>query len=213
MFSVRPPLILRIFDRKYISCSIPTDEKVIYLTFDDGPIPDVTPEVVRILEERNCKATFFCVGDNVKKYPEVFTLITGAGHAVGNHTFHHLNGWRTPPAQYVEDVDRCAEYVSTSLFRPPYGRFTPSQYFLLHKKYRFILWSVLSGDYHPGVSQEQCLSNVLNNTTQGSIVVFHDSLKASENLFYSLPRFLDSFLNKGYRFEALKGFTLPSPSQ
>jgi peptidoglycan/xylan/chitin deacetylase (PgdA/CDA1 family) len=203
MFSVRPPLILRIFDRNYLSCSIPTSEKVIYLTFDDGPIPEFTLDVINILKERNIFATFFCVGDNVKKHPEVFAQVTGAGHAIGNHTFHHLNGWKTPPAEYVEDVNRCNEYFETGLFRPPYGRFTPSQYSLLHKKYRFILWSVLSGDYHPGISKEQCLHNVLNHTSPGSIVLFHDSLKAKNNLVFALPRFLDHFLEKGYKFERL----------
>ena len=110
MFSIRPPFILRVFDRKYLSCSIPTSEKVIYLTFDDGPIPVITPGVLSILEERNIQATFFCVGDNVKKHQDIFAQVSGAGHAIGNHTFHHLNGWKTPPAEYVEDVMRCNEY-------------------------------------------------------------------------------------------------------
>lgn len=201
MFSVRPPFILRVFDRKYLSCSIPTSEKVIYLTFDDGPIPEITPGVLSILEERNIKATFFCVGENVKKHPDIFAQVSGAGHGIGNHTFHHLNGWKTPPAEYVEDVMRCDEYFKTGLFRPPYGKFTPSQYFLLRKHFRIILWSVLSGDYNPGISKEQCLLNVVTHTKPGSIVVFHDSLKAKENLLYALPRFLDHFLNEGYRFE------------
>jgi peptidoglycan/xylan/chitin deacetylase (PgdA/CDA1 family) len=204
MFSVRPPLILRIFDKNYLSCSVPTSEKVIYLTFDDGPIPEVTSDVINILQERNIFATFFCLGDNVKKHPDVFAKVCEAGHAIGNHTFHHLNGWKTPPAEYIEDVNRCNEYFKTVLFRPPYGRFTRSQYFLLHKQYRFILWSVLSGDYHQGISNEQCLDNVLNHTSPGSIVLFHDSLKAKNNLFFTLPRFLDHFLEKGYRFEPLQ---------
>jgi peptidoglycan/xylan/chitin deacetylase (PgdA/CDA1 family) len=203
MFFVRPPLILRIFDRKYISCSIPAFEKVIYLTFDDGPVPEVTPDVLNILKERNILATFFCVGENVKKHPEVFAQLSGTGHAIGNHTFHHLNGWKTPPAEYFEDVNRCNEYFKTNLFRPPYGKFTPSQYFLLHKQYRFILWSVLSGDYHIGISKDKCLHNVVNHTNAGSIVLFHDSLKAKNKLFFALPRFLDHFLEKGYRFELL----------
>jgi len=203
MFAVRPPLILRIFDKKFISCSIPTAEKIIYLTFDDGPIPEITPLVLNILKERNIKATFFCVGDNVRKHPDVFASIKEAGHAVGNHTFHHLNGWKTPPAQYVEDVNHCSEFVASGLFRPPYGRITPTQYYLLHNKFKIILWSVLSGDYHQGISKEQCLKNVLGYTEQGSIVVFHDSLTANENLMYALPRFIDHFRQEGYRFEKL----------
>jgi peptidoglycan/xylan/chitin deacetylase (PgdA/CDA1 family) len=203
MFSVRLPFFFRVFDRRYLYCSIPASEKVIYLTFDDGPIPVVTPGVLSILKERNIMATFFCTGENVKKHPDIFAEISGAGHAIGNHTFHHLNGWKTPPAEYVEDVLLCNDYFKTDLFRPPYGKFTPIQYFILRKQYRIILWSVLSGDYHQGISKEQCLSNVMNYIRPGSIVVFHDSLKAKENLFYALPRFLDHFLEEGYRFKKL----------
>ena len=204
MFSVRPPYILRVFDRTYLTCSVPVSGKVIYLTFDDGPVPEVTPAVLSILRERNVPSTFFCVGENVKKNPGLFAEVTGEGHAAGNHTFHHLNGWKTPPAEYIEDVNRCDAYFTSQLFRPPYGKFTPSQYFLLRKKYRFILWSVLSGDYHHGISKEQCLSNVVNHTKPGSIVLFHDSIKAKENLLYALPRFLDHFLDKGYKFQLLQ---------
>ena len=203
MTSVRPPLVLRIFNGNYLTCTLPTAEKVIYLTFDDGPVEDVTSGVINILLERNIQATFFCVGDNVKKNPGLFARVSAAGHAIGNHTFHHLNGWKTPPAKYVEDVDRCNEFFKTSLFRPPYGKFTPSQFLLLRKRFRFILWSVLSCDYNQGISADQCLSNVMNNTRPGSIVLFHDSLKAKGNLFFALPRFLDHFLEKGYRFKRL----------
>jgi peptidoglycan/xylan/chitin deacetylase (PgdA/CDA1 family) len=203
MFAVRPPFILRVFDGRFLTCSIPTPERVIYLTFDDGPVPEITPGVLGILKERDIVATFFCVGENVKKHPDVFAQITGAGHAIGNHTFHHLNGWKTPPAEYFADVMRCEEYFKTSLFRPPYGRISPSQYFLLKKKYRIILWSVLSGDYNQRITKEQCLQNVVTCTKPGSIIVFHDSLKAKENLFFTLPRFLDHFLKEGYRFEKL----------
>lgn len=201
MFSVRPPFILRIFDRKFLTCTVPATERVIYLTFDDGPVPEVTPDVLSILSEKKVAATFFCVGENVKKHPGLFAELKAAGHAAGNHTFHHLNGWKTPPAEYAEDADRCNEYFTTNLFRPPYGKFTPGQYFLLRKKYRIILWSVLSGDYHTGITPEQCLSNVINYTQPGSIVLFHDSIKAKEKLLFALPRFLDHFLDKGYRFE------------
>jgi len=201
--SYKPPFFFRFFDQKYLMCSIPSTERIIYLTFDDGPIPEVTPIVLDILKERNIKATFFCVGDNVKKYPEVFAQVLNAGHVVGNHTFHHLNGWKTPPAEYYEDMMRCDEFFRTNLFRPPYGRFSLSQYFLLRKKYRIILWSVLSGDYRSSNSKEKCLSTVLNHTESGSIVVFHDSLKAKDNMLFTLPRFLDHFLAEGYRFETI----------
>ena len=203
MAAVGTPFILRILDGKYVTCSVRTSDKVIYMTFDDGPIPDVTPGVLEILKTRNIPATFFCVGENVKKYPEIFRQVTEAGHAIGNHTFHHLNGWTTPPAEYVEDVNRCDEFFTTDLLRPPFGRFTPSQYYLLHKKYRFILWSVLSGDYDRLILKEKCLQRVLINTKPGSIVLFHDSLKASENMFFALPKFIDHFLGDGYRFEKI----------
>ena len=203
MFAIRPPILLRVFNGKYLACSIPASERVIYLTFDDGPVPEVTSVVIGMLKERNILATFFCVGDNVKEHPDLFAQVTGAGHAIGNHTFHHLNGWKTPPAEYVEDVMRCNDYFMTGLFRPPFGRITPSQYFLLRKQYRIIFWSVLSGDYHHGISKEQCLLNVVTHTKPGSIVLFHDSLKAKENLLYALPRFLDHFLNEGYTFGLL----------
>jgi len=203
MFSVRVPLIFRIFDGSFLTCSVATKEKVIYLTFDDGPIPEVTPIVLNILKEKNIHATFFCVGDNIKKHPDVFARLIEEGHAIGNHTFHHFNGWKTPPAEYLDDVSHCNDLIHTNLFRPPYGKFTPSQYFLLRKKYKIILWSVLSGDYHAGISKDQCLSNVIQYSGPGSIVVFHDSLKAKENLVYTLPRFIDQFLEKGFRFESL----------
>jgi len=201
--NIKPPFIFRFFDQKYLTCFIPSDEKIIYLTFDDGPIPEVTPLVIDILEERNIKATFFCVGDNVKKYPEIFTQVMKAGHIIGSHTFHHLNGWKTPPAEYYEDVMRCEELFRTNLFRPPYGKLSPSQYFLLRKKYKIILWSVLSGDYRSANTKKKCLSTVLTHTGSGSIVVFHDSLKAKDNMLFALPRFIDYFLSKGYRFASL----------
>ena len=143
------------------------------------------------------------VGDNVRKHPNVFGRVRQDGHAIGNHTFHHLNGWHTSPGAYIDDVHRCKEFFDTKLFRPPFGRFTPSQYFLLRKHYRFILWSVLSCDFHRHTSPEQCLKNAIDNTRNGSVVVFHDSLKAIENVRYALPRFLEHFTIMGYRFESI----------
>jgi len=203
MFSVHPPFFFRFFNPRYLSCSIPGSEKVIYLTFDDGPVPEITPVLLKILEDRQVLATFFCLGENVMKNPDLFQQVVSAGHSVGNHSYNHLNGWKTPPGEYAEDVLRCNDYIKTNLFRPPYGKFTPSQYFLLRKHYRFIMWSVLSGDYNRKITPEKCLSNVLNFTKPGSIVVFHDSIKASEKLVYALPRFLDHFLEKGCQFEGL----------
>ena len=200
---IRPPFLYRWLSPKYLLCELPSTEKVIYLTFDDGPIPEVTPGVLKTLEQYGAKATFFCVGDNVKKHPDIFRMVVEKGHVVGNHTFHHLNGWQTSPGSYVEDVFRCDDFFKTRLFRPPHGRFTPSQYFLLRNRYRFVLWSVLTCDFHRNTSPEQCLQNAVSNTTPGAIVVFHDSLKAAERMTYALPRYLDHFAEKGYSFFGL----------
>ncbi len=201
--SVRPPFFFRWFSPEHLICDLPAAGKVIYLTFDDGPVPEATPEVVEILQKYQARATFFMVGDNVRKYPDVFNLVRNNGHGVGNHTFHHLNGWRTSPGAYFHDVQRCSEYFSTSLFRPPYGRFTPSQYFLLRKEFRFILWSVLTYDFDRRTTPEQCLNNAIEHTREGSVVVFHDSVKSMNNVKYALPQFIEHFTRLGYRFEPL----------
>lgn len=200
---IRPPLPVRLFSGKNLVCSMPPGEGDIYLTFDDGPVPEVTPEILKILEEYKVKATFFMVGDNVRKHSSVFEKVRDAGHALGNHTFHHLNGWRTPPAAYVEDVNRCDELLHTPLFRPPYGRLTPSQYFLLKKRYRIILWSLLTTDYSKQTTPEQCLDIAMRYTRPGYIVVFHDSIKARENVLYALPRYLDFLLQNNYSLKTL----------
>ncbi len=203
MSAVRPPFFFRWFNSEYLVCELPEQDKVIYLTFDDGPVPEATPEVLEILSAYGAKATFFMVGDNVRKYPDIFDRVRECGHAIGNHTFHHLNGWHTSPGAYLDDVYRCREYFNTSLFRPPYGRFTPSQYFLLRKDFRFILWSVLTYDFRKSITSEQCLKNAVSYTKSGSVVVFHDSLKSLDNVRYALPRFLEHFLNSGYTFKTL----------
>lgn len=183
---------------------IPTEDKVLYLTFDDGPIPEVTPWVIEQLEKFRAKATFFCVGDNIRKYPKVFQQVLNAGHTVGNHTFNHLNGWITENIPYFHNVRHCASMVHTMLFRPPYGRLKPKQAQFLQRHYRIVMWDVLSGDFDMNISADQCLSNVIDHARRGSIVVFHDSLKAEEKLRYTLPLVLEHFSERGYRFEALK---------
>lgn len=187
---------------------IPTREKVLYLTFDDGPIPEVTPWVLEELARFNATATFFCVGDNVRKYPEVFAKVVESGHAVGNHTFNHLNGWSTDNIPYFHNVRHCAYLVNSVLFRPPYGRMKPKQAQFLQRHYRVVMWDVLSGDFDPSITPEQCLANVMNNAGPGSIIVFHDSLKAIEKLRHALPNLLESFSEKGYRFEGLNEMEL-----
>ncbi|HCN82076.1 MAG TPA: polysaccharide deacetylase family protein, partial [Sphingobacteriaceae bacterium] len=152
--------------------------KCIYLTFDDGPIPDVTPFVLETLKTFGTKATFFCIGDNVRKHPGIFEQVVNEGHHLGNHTFNHLRGWDTPDDIYLNNVKQCADLVRTNLFRPPYGRAKKSQYSALHPDYSIIMWDVLSGDFDTELKPEKCLQNVLKHTGNGSIVVFHDSIKA-----------------------------------
>ena len=135
---IRQPFIFRFFNKKYLTCEIPNNGQTVYLTFDDGPVPEITPEVLKILERRSIRATFFCIGDNVKKYPQLFQQVISAGHTVGNHSFNHLNGWKTPTGQYVDNVMRCKEYFTTPLFRPPYGRFSMSQYLVLRKHFHSV---------------------------------------------------------------------------
>ena len=203
MLWTRPPFFLRWMSPRYLWCDLPSDEKVIYLTFDDGPVPDATPEVLDILDRFGAKATFFMVGANVVKHPDEYNRVCQAGHRIGNHTYHHLNGWHTAPGAYMDDVKRCREVVDSRLFRPPYGLFTPTQYLLLNKEFRFVLWSVLTYDFDRKISQERCLATALGATGPGSIVVFHDSPKAMENLRFALPRFLELFTSRGYEFRAL----------
>lgn len=200
MTATRPPFFFRWMSPRFLVCDYRNQGNTIYLTFDDGPIPEATPEVLEILDRFQARATFFMVGDNVRKYPELHQEVISRGHRTGNHTFHHLNGWITAPGAYLEDVQRCHQLVGSNLFRPPYGRFTPSQYLLLRKDFRFILWSVLSWDFHRGTTAERCLSNVLNNTKPGSVIVFHDSIKAIEKVRYVLPRFLEKMSENGFRF-------------
>jgi len=206
---IKRPFICRFFSSDHLICEVTTTEKEIYLTFDDGPMPEITPAILDILNERNVKATFFCLGANVAGNPDLFKRLKGEGHAVGNHTYHHLHGWKSPPAAYVEDVTRCEPLFQTKLFRPPYGKFTPSQYFLLRNNYLFVLWNVLTHDYNRRIKPEQCLDIAIQHTHPGSIVLFHDNIKAAENVLFALPRFLDHFLEEGYRFRELTSSRYP----
>ncbi|MBX2951717.1 MAG: polysaccharide deacetylase family protein [Leadbetterella sp.] len=182
---------------------MPATEKCIYLTFDDGPIPEVTPWVLEQLKKYDAAATFFCVGDNIRKHPETFQQVLSAGHSIGNHTYHHLNGWKTPVEDYLQNVAQFEELHATRLFRPPYGRIKKEQAQQILTHHRVIMWSVLTRDYSPALSPEKCLKNAIKNTQNGSIVLFHDSLKARENLEYVLPRYLRYFSRMGYRFEKI----------
>lgn len=189
---------------------IATEKKELYLTFDDGPIPGPTDFVLETLAKHKIQATFFCIGDNVRKHPQVFKKIVEQGHVIGNHTFNHLKGWKTPLDQYVENVKQCDEVFNhlgfevraSNLFRPPYGRITRSQIKAL-SAYKIVMWDVLTNDYDKTKSPEACLKNSVRVTQPGSIIVFHDSLKAERNMTYTLPRYLDHFLEQGYSFKAL----------
>lgn len=185
---------------------MPGHQKIIYLTFDDGPHPYATPFVLDTLKKYHAKATFFCIGENVLEQPGVYERIIAEGHAVGNHTFNHLDGWKTKDDVYMHNIAEAKKYIDSTLFRPPYGRITKFQLKLLSTvnfKLTTIMWTVLSGDFDMQVTNEKCLRNVLNKSGNGAIVVFHDSEKAYERLSFTLPKVLEYFTGKGYRFEKI----------
>ncbi len=190
-----------------------TIKKEIYLTFDDGPIPEVTEFVLDELKKVNAKATFFCIGENVEKNSTIFNRIITEKHAVGNHTYNHLNGWKTQTKNYLTNVSKAERTFQLynfptfqpKLFRPPYGKIKRSQAKAIQRKgYKIIMWDVLSADFDATISKEQCLQNVLKNTKNGSIIVFHDSIKARKNLVFTLPKVLRYFSEKGYVFKAIE---------
>jgi peptidoglycan-N-acetylglucosamine deacetylase len=204
MYLVKTPFLLRWIYPKLIWRK--KVKNTIYLTFDDGPIPEVTPFVLRCLKEYNAKATFFCIGDNVRKHPEIYEEVLRNEHSVGNHTFNHLRGWATEDEEYIKNVDLCSNYVESDLFRPPYGRIRKSQIRRLKElnpDLKIVMWDVLSGDFDQKLKPEKCLRYVVKNTCPGSIVVFHDSLKAFPILEDVLPKALEFWKKKGYEFGAL----------
>jgi len=205
MYLVKSPFFLKWYYSSLLWNKSRSD-KVIYLTFDDGPIPNVTDFVLKTLMHFNAKATFFCIGDNIQKHPDVFERIKNDGHAIGNHTFNHLRGWKTETDEYVENALMCQTLTQTNLFRPPYGRIKKSQISVLKSKItnlEIVMWDVLSGDFDIKLSPEKCYQNVIKNTTNGSIIVFHDSLKAFDRLEYALPKTLEYLTEKGYQFRNL----------
>jgi len=207
-----PQLISNIFNS--YTWHFKRDLKNIYLTFDDGPIPEVTPWVLDMLKKYNAKATFFCIGDNVLKHPDIFKSIISDNHQIGNHTFNHLKGFSTKTHFYIQNTEKAhALFTKTNksfsaqkalLFRPPYGKIKPNQIKQLKNKgYKIVFWDVLSRDFDSKLSPYKCLDNVIKYTQNGSIIVFHDSLKAFKNLQYTLPKVLAYYSEKGYSFKAI----------
>lgn len=197
------PTIIKYVFPNYV-WNINTTQKHIYLTFDDGPTPKITPWVLDQLKKYHAKATFFCIGNNVKKHPKIYQSILSEGHVVGNHTNNHLKGWKTNSKIYLEDILVASKVIKTNLFRPPYGQITQKQAKAINKAgYKIIMWDVLSIDWDNSLDKNECLNNVLKHTKKGSIVVFHDSIKASKNMQFALPKVLKHFTNKGYQFKSL----------
>lgn len=218
MYLIKSPFLLKWYYPSLLWNKSRT-EKVIYLTFDDGPIPNVTDFVLKTLKVFNAKATFFCIGDNIVKHPDVYANVINDGHAIGNHTFNHLKGWKTDDETYFENTLKCQALTKSNLFRPPYGRIKKSQIRSLQSlvlspqsdprlktqdsRLNIIMWDVLSGDFDINLSPEKCYQNVIKHTENGSIIVFHDSLKAFDRLAYALPLVLKYFTNKGFTFSTL----------
>ena len=209
-FMIKVPKIIKhlFFNQVW---NIPNTENTIYLTFDDGPTPEITEKVLEILDKHHIKATFFCIGDNVRKHPEIVQKILSKQHAVGNHTYSHLKGWNTPTKTYISNTEACRMKLNSQftiknsqIFRPPYGKITPWQSYKLRKLgYKIIMWDVVSKDYNASISAEMCYENVIQNVSSGSIIVFHDSHKAKENVLNSLEKTIETLKRKGFNFEKI----------
>ena len=203
MLSSRTPLLVKkIYNT--LTWDIHDRDDTVYLTFDDGPTPDVTGQILDILKKYDARATFFCIGRNAERNPLLYNRIISEGHAVGNHTYSHLNGLKTKNNDYYNDIRLAQSITPSDLFRPPYGMIRPSQINYLRKLYTIIMWDIMSYDYDPGVSKEKCLANVLTTVRPGSIVVFHDSVKASEKVLYALPRVVEFLKEKKYECKEIK---------
>ncbi|HEY6977061.1 MAG TPA: polysaccharide deacetylase family protein [Chitinophagaceae bacterium] len=215
-YTVKTPWFLKKLMHPSLIWEKPTEEKILYLTFDDGPHPTATSFVLEQLKQYNAKATFFCIGKNVIEHAEVYRRILDEGHKVGNHTFNHLNGWKTNNRAYIKNIFEAAKYIDSDLFRPPYGRITKFQASLLtntklelrdtndlNSRFKIIMWSVLSGDFDIKIDPQRCLENVILNAKPGNIIVFHDSTKAWDKMSFALPKALEQFSKQGYFFKAL----------
>lgn len=204
MYFIKTPLFVQRMLSNMVWKTLDAD--VIYLTFDDGPIPESTPIILDILDQYNAKATFFCVGENVERYPELYQAILDRGHGVGNHTFNHLNGWYTDSEEYVANVDRSSDLIDSNLFRPPYGKLRPAQIDALKERYHIIMWDVLSGDFDPKVTSEDLYMNVTKHSKEGSIIVLHDNLKSIDKVKEVLPKLITFYQGKGMELKPLSQF-------
>lgn len=203
MYLVRTPKIAKRLFPSYL-WSIPELNNTLYLTFDDGPVPDATPWVLDTLDHFDAKASFFCIGQNVEKHPDIYQDIKSAGHTIGNHSHTHISGWQTPTDTFLSDIDKASQFIESKLFRPPYGKIKPSQAKKLMKQgYQIVMWDILSGDFDQYLDGEKCYQNVYYNVNPGSIIVFHDSTKAIDTLKNSLPKLLEQLSQDGYEFKAL----------
>lgn len=203
MYLVKTPFWIKKIFNKYI-WDVATEKNKLFLSFDDGPHPIATPFVLNQLENYKAKGTFFCIGKNVIAHPAIYAAILDGGHAIGNHTHNHFNGWKVNTDSYINNLETASAYISSNLFRPPYGRIKTKQALrIIESGYKIIMWDVLSGDFDIKCTPSQCLQNVTNNAESGSIIVFHDSEKAFRNLSYALPGVLEFFSNKGFQFETL----------
>ncbi len=205
IYPVRSPFIFRWWYHEAI-WRMPASGKKVYLTFDDGPHPSITPYVLDQLEQYQAPAVFFCIGDNVQRYPETYQLIRQKGHKTGNHTQHHVNGWNTSLETYIAEIREAAACIDSTLFRPPYGRITKAQLRSLKAtmpQLNVIMWDVLSGDFDPSIDADQCVSNVMRHVRAGSIIVFHDSEKAFPRLEAALPIILKKLKEAGFEFALL----------
>lgn len=207
MFFYKTPRLIKWLYPQLI-WSVDSTDKIIYLTFDDGPIPGLTDFILDTLEAFEAKATFFCVGDNLKKHGNIAVKICDKGHALGNHTFNHLKGWSTSTEEYLNNIHKCDEQLrlfiqKPLLFRPPYGKIKRSQIRSVAPSHKIVMWDVLTGDYSDKIEPSQCLNNSVSVTVPGSIVLFHDNKKAEKNVKFALPRYLDHFKKEGYQFHSL----------